>query len=172
MTDEGKGRPTPTRKQAQANRKRTFGAPVDRKAQRAALREERLRQRAGLAAGDERYFPMRDRGPVRAFVRDFIDSRFSAGEVFVYFAFVVAALSLVPSLAVQRAVMVVWSGLLAMVIMDTVYLWFRLRWVLRRRFTDGTRGAVQYGMLRALQVRPLRLPKARVKVGGAPKPRR
>ena len=169
MEDHGKGRPTRSRKEALAGRTRAFGAPVDRKAQRMQLREDRAKSRAGLAAGDERYFPARDKGPVRAYVRDYIDSRFSAGEVFVYFAFFVAIFSLIPSVQVQRIVMMVWSALLALVIADTFYLWFRLRSRLRATFTEGTRGAVQYGMLRALQVRPLRLPKARVKVGGAPK---
>lgn len=167
--NSGKGRPTRTRKEAQAGRKRTFGATVDRKAARAQLREDRARARAGLAAGDPRYFPARDRGPVREFVRDYIDSRVSAGEFFVYFALVVALLSVVPNATVLRIIMLVWTGMIALVVVDTFYLWFSLRRAVARRFPGQDRGAVRYGLLRSLQVRPLRLPKARVRIGGKPK---
>ena len=36
-----------------------------------------------MKAGDERYLLARDRGPVRRFIRDFVDSRFSFVELMV-----------------------------------------------------------------------------------------
>lgn len=109
---------------------------------------------------------------MREFVRDYIDSRITAGEFFVYFAIVVAGLSTIPNATLLNAVMWVWTGMLAMVIVDTVFLTFTLRRSLAANFTTGTRGAVRYGLLRALQVRPLRLPKPRVRLGGKPKVRK
>ena len=43
------------------------------------LRERRTEQNAqmreGMKTGDERYLPQRDKGPVKRFIRDFVDSR-------------------------------------------------------------------------------------------------
>ena len=39
-----------------------------------------LAPRASLASGDDRYLPARDKGPVRAFARDYVDSRRTVGE--------------------------------------------------------------------------------------------
>ena len=36
-----------------------------------------------MRTGDERYLPPRDKGPVRRFIRDFVDSRFSFVELMV-----------------------------------------------------------------------------------------
>ena len=39
--------------------------------------------RQAMKTGDEKYLPARDRGPVRRFIRDFVDSRFSFIELMV-----------------------------------------------------------------------------------------
>ena len=39
--------------------------------------------REAMKTGDERYLPARDKGPVKRFVRDFVDSRFSFVELMV-----------------------------------------------------------------------------------------
>jgi hypothetical protein len=164
----GKGRPTPKRSEARLARKQ--GGKVDAKTLRARQREERDRARRALMAGDERYFPARDRGPVRAWVRTFIDSRFSAGELFVPMAFAILMLSLIPIPQLQAAIFFGWLGMLLILIMDSVSLVVRLKVGLRKQFPDTeTRGATMYGVLRALQMRRLRVPPAMVKVGGAPR---
>ena len=77
----GKGRPTPTRKEAEAAARARAKAALDPKATRRQQRDQRAARsqevRAGLKSGDERYLPARDKGPVRRFIRDFVDSRFS-----------------------------------------------------------------------------------------------
>ena len=51
-------------------------------------------------------------------------------------------------------------------LVDTLFLVWRLKKDLRERFPDEShKGAVFYGILRALQLRFLRLPKTRVKLG-------
>ena len=88
----GKGAPTPRRKDQVAARQRPL-VPNDRKAareaSRAAMREERLKTRAALDTGDERYLPLRDKGPNRRFVRDVVDARWNVGE----FVMIAAAVS-------------------------------------------------------------------------------
>ena len=60
----GKGRPTPSRKEAEAARKTTIrakrGTKEGKKASREADRMERARQRQGMLAGDPRFLPARD----------------------------------------------------------------------------------------------------------------
>ena len=36
-----------------------------------------------MRTGDERYLPPRDKGPVKRFIRDFVDSRFSFIELMI-----------------------------------------------------------------------------------------
>ena len=81
----GKGRATPKRKDAQARRLHPI-VPVDRKAARREARAKRdeawERQRRAMITGDERYLPARDKGPIRRYIRDYIDARSSIGELF------------------------------------------------------------------------------------------
>jgi hypothetical protein len=170
----GKGRPTPKRKEAEAGRKTGFAAPRDAKAARARDREARMQARAGLLAGDARFFPARDRGPVREFVRDHIDTRRTAGEFFIPGAIVVMIGSLVPSTKVQSIVLAVWMTLFVLVILDTVIIGVRLRSKLAALFPNDTsvKGAATYGALRALQMRRFRLPPPRIGVGGKSLPPR
>ena len=83
----GKGRPTPSRKEAEAAARARAKVPRTRKeqmaAQRAARGETSQRMRQAMKTGDERYLPARDRGPVKRFIRDFVDSRFSFIELMV-----------------------------------------------------------------------------------------
>jgi hypothetical protein len=80
----GKGRPTPKRREAEMARKKRVAPPRNRKEaaalQRERMRAEREKRVSAMRTGDERYLPARDRGPVRRFVRDFVDSRRSVGE--------------------------------------------------------------------------------------------
>ena len=73
--------------------------PTDRKEaakrQRDARRADMARQREALASGDERYLPARDKGPVRRFARDYVDSRFCVAEFFLPLAVVILVLSMV-----------------------------------------------------------------------------
>ena len=83
----GKGRPTPTRKEAEAAARARAKVPRTRKeqmaAQRAARGETSQKMRQAMKTGDERYLPARDRGPVRRFLRDYVDARFSFIELMV-----------------------------------------------------------------------------------------
>ena len=175
-TDEpqGKGRPTPTRKQANAGRKQGIGSH-DAKAARERDRQRRIEARAGLLAGDPRYFPRRDAGPVREYVRDLVDSRRSMGEYFVLGAVGVMVFGLVNNKAVQQFVVTAWTAMLALVIVDTIYVAFRIARETKSRWPQRSlrRGVVAYGTLRTLQLRRFRIPPPRLAPGGKPvKPRK
>lgn len=168
-----KGRPTPKRSEAQTQRRRAATVPTDRKEaakrQREARRTDLARQREALASGDERYLPARDKGPVRRFVRDFVDSRFSIAEFFLPMAVVILVLSMIRVPALQNISLLLWLGVIVMIVIDSIGIWLRLKKQLNERFpNEPKRGAVAYGLMRTLQMRRLRLPKPQVKRGERP----
>lgn len=177
----GKGRPTPSRKEAEAARKQSLKLPKDPKAARRAARERdreaRAQQRAALMAGDERALPARDQGPVKRYVRDFVDSRFTIAEYFIFVALAVLVLGFIPNPIVQFAVSISWMALIALVAFDELFLLVRLNSALRKRFPDKAerKGALWYAGLRTLQLRRFRLPPPRVRRGATieePRPHR
>ena len=170
----GKGRPTPSRKEAEAARKQSLRLPKDPKAAKKAAherdREARAQQRAALMAGDERALPARDQGPVKRYVRDFVDSRFTFAEYFIFVALVVLVAGFIPNPVVQLGVSITWMALIALVAFDEIFLLVRLNSALRKRFPDKAerKGALWYAGLRTLQLRRFRLPPPRVRRGATP----
>ncbi|WP_344368852.1 DUF3043 domain-containing protein [Agromyces tropicus] len=168
----GKGAPTPTRAEREAANRRPL-VPNDRKEAarqaRAKAAEARERARVGMAAGDERYLPARDRGPQKKFVRDYVDARFSIGEILIPVMFVVIVLTFVPSYEVQTIGIFALWGFFLVSVLDVIVLGFTLQRKLAAKF-----GATKverfrwYAAMRALQLRPLRLPKPQVKRGQYP----
>ncbi|WP_078628259.1 DUF3043 domain-containing protein [Streptomyces sp. NRRL F-2664] len=168
-----KGRPTPKRAVAQSQRRAVVASTGNRKEDAKRARERRrvemAKQREALANGDERYLPARDKGPVRRYVRDFVDSRFSVAEMFLPLAVVILVLSMVRQPAVQNIALLLWLGVIVLIVLDSIGLIFRLRKALNERFpNEPRRGAVAYGVMRTLQMRRLRLPKPQVKRGERP----
>jgi hypothetical protein len=173
-TGSGKGHATPTRKEREAANKRPL-VPNDRKeaTKDARRRQQELRERArvGMANGDEKYLPLRDKGPQRRYVRDYIDARFNLGEFIIPAMFVVILLTLVPAPELQAGVMLGLYAFVLIVIADCVFVNFRLMKKLRAKFgaDNVERGLRWYATMRALQFRRLRLPKPQVKRGEFPK---
>lgn len=168
-----KGRPTPKRAVAQSQRKAVVASTGNRKEDAKRARERRrvemTKQREALANGDERYLPNRDKGPVRRYVRDFVDSRFSVAEMFLPLAVIILVLSMVRVPSIQNIALLLWLGVIALIILDSIGMFIRLRKALNERFPDEPkRGAVAYGLMRTLQMRRLRLPKPQVKRGERP----
>ena len=93
----GKGAPTPKRNAQEAARKRPL-VPEDRKAskaaERVAVQDQRVKMRQALDTGDEKFLPLRDKGPQKRYVRDFVDARFSLGEYLMFGALVFVIVSL------------------------------------------------------------------------------
>ncbi|WP_190019269.1 DUF3043 domain-containing protein [Streptomyces lucensis] len=168
-----KGRPTPKRSEAQSQRRSAASTPASRKDAARRQREERrqalARQRQALASGDERYLPARDKGPVRKFARNWVDSRFNVAEFFLPLAVVILVLSVVRVPSIQTIALLMWLVVIVLIVLDAAVSGFRLRKRLAERFPDqNTRGAVAYALMRSLQMRRLRLPKPQVKRGERP----
>ena len=169
-TAQKKGRPTPSRRQAEAAARARAKAPRDRKelarAQRAARSESSQSVRAAMKAGDERYYLPRDKGPVRRFIRDFVDSRFSFIELMIPLLLVTMVMGYSGNRRLAEIGNTVLMGTILLVILDMVLLRRKLRRELVRRFPDEPlKGTTYYGVTRALQMKFMRLPKSKVKIG-------
>ncbi|KNC17806.1 membrane protein [Arthrobacter sp. RIT-PI-e] len=168
---QGKGVPTPKRSVQEAARRRPL-VPNDRKAakekSRAAMREDRLRTRQALDTDEERYLPLRDKGPHRRYVRQFVDARINVGEFLMIAALVFVVLSFFQSLAVQSAVLMAFWFLIVVVIVDCILLRRKLKRKLTEKFGGPAQGDLWYAVTRALQLRRLRLPKPQVRRGQYP----
>lgn len=170
-----KENPTPKRRDSQAKRKQALkispNSKIAKKAVRERARKQRVETREAMLRGEEWAMPIRDRGPVRKNVRFLIDSRRSVGELFLPIAVVVLMFSLIPIAQVQQLVYVIWVALMFATILDEFLIYFKLKKTLKNEFPieKERKGAISYGVLRALQMRPLRLPPPAVKVGGKPK---
>ena len=55
--------------------------------------------RAAMRTGDDRYLPERDRGPVKRFIRDYVDSRFQ----FIQILLPVLVVALAPPTSSRRS---------------------------------------------------------------------
>jgi hypothetical protein len=177
LTNKGpgaKGRPTPTRKEAEAARRERAKSGMDKKAAKKLLRERQAESnakvRAGMRSGDERYLPTRDQGPIKRFVRNYIDARLSIAEFLLPLLLVIMILQYSGNAGLVQVSSRLWGITLLMVTLDTGWMLFRLKRALRAKFPDESlKGTTFYTILRVLQLRWLRMPKPQVKVGGAPR---
>ncbi|NGO10496.1 DUF3043 domain-containing protein [Streptomyces sp. HC44] len=168
-----KGRPTPKRSEAQPRRRSVAHTPTNRKEAAKRQREDRraalAKQREALASGDERYLPARDKGRVRKFARDFIDSRFCIAEFFLPLAVIILVLSMVQIAQLQNVALLLWLFVIVLIVVDSIGIVIRLKKQLNERYPDEPkRGAAAYALMRSLQMRRLRLPKPQVKRGERP----
>ncbi|MEX0426395.1 DUF3043 domain-containing protein [Nocardioides sp. DS6] len=166
----GKGRPTPTRKEAEAARKARLKTPRTRKEQAAAARlaraESSQKMREAMKTGDDRYLPARDRGPVKRFVRDYVDSRFTIAEVVLPVLIVAMIFGYVGSTRLAVIGELVVLLMIVLVVINLVVLLVGMRRQIRARFSEkDVRGTTYYAVMRAMQVRFLRMPKPQVKIG-------
>ena len=175
LSGPSKGRPTPTRKEAEAARRKPI-VPADRKAaaraQRSSAKEARDREYQAMQSGDERFLPARDKGPVRRWVRDYVDARRNLGEYFLPASLLmVVAISLTGQ---NITAFLIVTAVLYLVVLatfaDGFLLYRRLKKGLAARFGESAvpRGTVMYGVTRAFQLRRFRLPRPQVKRGERP----
>lgn len=171
-----KGRPTPKRREAES--KRRGPVPPPPRTQREAFKRSRgnkderrkaaADRRQKMMAGDDRYLLPRDRGPVRAYVRDLVDSRRNLLGLFMPMALLIIVVLLVPSVVVQQYVTLGFTLLLIFMFVEGVVLGRLVTKAVRQKFPeapDRSLGLGWYSFVRATQLRRLRVPKPRVNIG-------
>ena len=182
-----KGRPTPRRSlgrkgpvapapmtaaEARARRKSLAGPKLsrgERKEQSTERRAEMADRRERMMAGDERYLLARDKGPVRRYVRDVVDSRRNVlglfmpsalGLLFIMFAVPQLQLFISPAMLV----------LMALMMLDGVILGRKVARRVDEKFPDNTESRWKLGLYaasRASQMRRMRTPRPQVKPGSS-----
>jgi DUF3043 family protein len=168
-TTAGKGKPTPKRSEAE-RRRRPVTAPGDRKEAnrhyRDRQRQERARRQQGMLRGEQWALPARDRGPVKALVRDYVDSRRRLSEFYMYGLLVLLALLFVRSAVVQSIVPLLVLAAVLIMLVEGIFIGRRARSLAEERLPgESTQGVRLYAAMRALQIRRLRMPKPRIKPG-------
>ncbi|HVK24369.1 MAG TPA: DUF3043 domain-containing protein [Actinokineospora sp.] len=181
----GKGRPTPKRREAEGRKRgpvapppkttreamrRARGSKEERKAQAAKNKERRMQTRQRMLDGDEKYLMPRDRGPVKAYVRDLVDSKRNLLGLFMPLALVVVLSMFVQNFAVQQYATLASLVMLILMIVEGVINGRRFTRLARVKFPkENIRGASigWYAFVRASQIRKLRAPKPRVSPGDA-----
>ncbi|MGH3676892.1 MAG: DUF3043 domain-containing protein [Mycobacterium sp.] len=186
-TTAPKGRPTPKR---DAARRRGPVAPAPMttaearrrrkelrgpKLSRGERREDKAHRRAAMAdrrermmSGEDGYLLPRDKGPVRRFVRDMVDSR----RISVLGLFMPSALGLIfIMLAVPQLQLLISPAMLALVaimVIDGFFLGRRVNRLVDAKFPDNTESGWRLGFYassRASQLRRMRAPRPQVNRG-------
>lgn len=169
----GKGRPTPKRKEREAANLRPLVGNDRKEANKAAkakYNEARDRARIGMANGEEKFLPARDKGPQKRYIRDFVDARFSFGELMIPVMLVIIVLTLIEDPQVQIISILGLWGFFILAVLDCVLAGIQVGRRLSASFGKESvqKGYRWYTAMRCLQLRRMRLPKPQVKRGQYP----
>jgi len=181
--EAAKGRPTPKRSAAEANRYRTVtgsttsgrgrpGAPDPKRKltpeEKDKARQDRNRQLQAMRQGEEWALGPRDRGPARRLVRDYVDAHRRPMEFYMYalILLIIALFAGRTDTALSDYMQIFLLVIIGIIAVDA-YLLRRtiLKLVHERLPNESTRGLAFYGIMRALQLRRFRTPAARLKPG-------
>jgi len=177
MTDPTakKGRPTPTRKEQEAARKRPIVLDVktDSKARRLRAREERAQVEMALRTGDAKHYPPEHQGPVRQYTRDFVDARGLVLQFLLPFTLVGLLVSFltVAQEQIGRSFTIVFYAVVISAAVEATLAYRKMKALLAAKFGDKAkeRALGLYFYARAAQPRRMRVPKPAVKRGEYPK---
>jgi hypothetical protein len=181
-----KGRPTPKRDQgkrgpvapapmtaAEARRRRKeTNAKLTReekKAASAARRADMAERREKMMAGEDAYLLPRDKGPVRRYVRDVVDSRRNVLGLFMPAALgLIFVMLAVPSVQVQRLLSPAMLVLVLIMVIDGFLVGRKVNKLVDAKFPDNTESGWKLGFYaasRASQLRRMRAPRPQVNRG-------
>lgn len=185
-TTSPKGRPTPKRTDKTKKRGPVAPAPLtaaearqrrkemrnsmtkeERKAEKARQRSAMATQRERMMSGEEAYLLPRDKGPVRGYVRDLVDSRRNLLGLFLPLSLILIFLMLaLPKLAYYSPPFTL--ALMAAMLIDGFLLWRKVNNAVEAKFPDNTESRRKlglYAVARATQLRRSRIPRPRVDRG-------
>jgi hypothetical protein len=179
----GKGRPTPKRSAAEANRYRTLtgsttsgrGRPAATDTRRkltpeekARARQDRTRQLQAMRRGEDWALGPRDRGPAKKLARDYVDAHRRPMEFYMY-ALIVLIIALFAGRsdkALASYMQIFLLVIIAIIAVDAYFLRRSIVNVVHERLPgESTRGLALYSIMRALQLRRFRTPTPSLKPG-------
>jgi hypothetical protein len=183
----GKGRPTPKRSEAEANRYRSITGsttsgrtrptpsapgrkltPEEKDKARAQARTDRDRQMQAMRRGEEWALPVRDRGPVKKLARDYVDAHRRPSEFYMY-ALILVVIGLFAGRGHSGSasyVQILLLVVIVVIVIDALLLRRSINKLVAERLPgQSTRGITFYAVMRALQLRRFRTPAPAVKPG-------
>ena len=166
-----KGRPTPKRSVAERNRRQPITGSRPQAAPRtpedkAKARTERARKYEAMKQGESWALNPRDRGPVRALARDYIDSKRRISEFYMYILVLLLAAVFLHNKTEQEYISPLVLVLVVIILIDAQLIRRGLvKLVAQRLPGESTRGLTMYSVMRALQIRRFRMPAPRVQPG-------
>ena len=173
--ETAKGRATPKRSEAERGRRQGItGTPArsggssrgGTKTSSADAQAQRRARQEAVRRGEQWALPARDRGPVKALARDYIDSRRRLSEYYMYLMIVLVIVLFVKQSGVQLYAEPIALVLILLVVVDAAWLRFKLTKLVRERLPgESTRGLTIYAVFRALQIRRFRVPPPRIRPG-------
>jgi hypothetical protein len=186
-TTAPKGKPTPKRSQGRRGpvapapmtagearrRRKEIGGPKltrdERKADKVARRADMSERREKMMAGEDAYLLPRDKGPVRRFVRDVVDSRRNVLGLFMPSALgLIFVMLAVPSLTVQRLLSPAMLVLVLIMVIDGFIIGRKVNRLVDEKFPNNTESGWKLGFYaasRASQLRRMRAPRPQVNRG-------
>jgi hypothetical protein len=156
-----KGRPTPSRKEAEeARRQRVTRTLSKKEAKQEAARQSRVDRAKAIS--------VREGTPEKTLMRDYIDARFSIGEFLLPALVVILALTFlstsIPRIALFSTLLM--YAFILLVLFDCFLMWRGFKRVLAERLPRSSpKGLLMYGMNRSIQIRRFRMPAPRIKRG-------
>jgi len=183
VAEAAKGRPTPKRSAAEANRYRTLtgsttsgrGRPAATDTRRkltpeekAKAREDRNKQLQAMRRGEDWALGPRDRGPAKKLARDYVDSHRRPMEYYMY-ALIVLIIALFAGRshsALANYMQIFLIVIIVIIAVDGLLLRRSILKVVHERLpNESTRGLAFYAIMRGLQLRRFRTPAPRLKPG-------
>jgi hypothetical protein len=184
-----KGRPTPKRTEAAKKRGPVAPAPLTaaearrrrkelrgpkltgeaRKAERLTRRAEMAERREKMMAGDDAYLLPRDKGPVRRYIRNIVDSRRNLLGLFMPAALaMIVFMMALPAVQLQQILSYTMLGLVVIMAVDGVLVGRKVNRMVDEKFPDNTESGWKLGFYaasRASQIRRMRAPRPIVNRG-------
>lgn len=184
-----KGRPTPKRSEATKRRGPVAPAPLtaaearqrrkelrgpklskeERKIERLSRRADMADRREKMMAGEESYLLPRDKGPVRRYVRNIVDSRRNVLGLFMPAALAMIFFMLaLPSLKFQQILSYAMLILVVVMLIDGFIVGRKVNHMVDAKFPDNTESGWKLGLYaasRASQLRRMRAPRPMVERG-------
>jgi hypothetical protein len=161
-----------TSAEARRRRKEVKGPKLskeERREARTAQRKVTSSRREKMMSGDEAFLLPRDKGPVKRYVRDVVDSRRNVLGLFMPLAFGLVFIMLaVPTPQMNALASIVMLALVSVMIVDAVILGRKVNRLVDEKFPKHTETGWRLGFYsasRASQLRRMRAPRPQVKRG-------
>ena len=179
----GKGRPTPKRSTAEANRYRTIsgsktsgrGRPTATDPRRkltpeekSKAREDRSKQLQAMRRGEDWALGPRDRGPAKKLARDYVDAHRRPMEYYMYalIVLIIALFAGKSNSGLANYMQIFLIVIIVIIAVDGLLLRRSVLKVVHERLpNESTRGLAFYAIMRGLQLRRFRTPAPRLKPG-------